>query len=470
LEGTVSFPEGVDLDDLLGPFQHFGVNLGLDRIHGLLHRLGDPQNQVPIVHVAGTNGKGSVCAYLYRVLLEAGYRVGCYTSPHLVSWCERIQWQGQFITAAALRQVIQDTIAAIDPNLPPPTVFEIVTAAAWLYFAQHRAEIVVMEVGLGGRLDATNVKDQALVTIVTSISREHWQVLGNTLGKIAGEKAGILKPHCPVMVGPLPPEAQAVVTKQAKTLNCPITWVTPATVIPDPEIPDPEIPTPPISDRAISGSLISTLETSAPAPKPYLQHLQWNGQPYAIQLQGEIQRVNSALAIAALQCLQTQGWQISQTALQRGMANATWPGRLQWTTWNDRPLLVDGAHNPAAALALRHYLDRAAFRDPQAPITWIIGMLSTKDHSEIFQALLRPNDRLYLVPVPEPNSADPQDLAILAQGLSPCLCQVYGDLFDALAALDSHPSTDNSDGKENCSVLCGSLYLLGYFFQSFRPR
>ena len=443
---AVSFPEVVNLDDLLQPFQQFGVNLGLDRIQDLLHRLGNPQNQVPIVHVAGTNGKGSVCAYLYRVLLEAGYGVGCYTSPHLVSWCERIQFQGQFIAPAALRLVIQETIAAIDPALPPPTLFEIVTAAAWLYFAQQKAEIVIMEVGLGGRLDATNVKDQALVTIVTSISREHWQVLGDTLGKIAGEKAGIFKPHCPALVGPLPPEAQEVIAAKAQALGCPVTWVSPALEISDRETPELETPD------------LKTLDLEMPNLKPHLQYLQWNGQAYAIQLQGEVQQVNSALAIAALQCLQTQGWQISQTALQRGMARATWPGRLQWTTWNDRPLLVDGAHNPASALALRHYLDRASFRDPQEPITWIMGMLSTKDHREIFQALLRPNDRLHLVPVPDHSSAAPADLAILAQTFSPALCRVYGDLFEALTELEPPDQGD-------CTVLCGSLYLLGYFFK-----
>lgn len=441
----MTFPAAVDLDDLLEPFQRFGVNLGLDRIQGLLHCLGDPQAQVPIVHVAGTNGKGSVCAYLYRVLLEAGYRVGCYTSPHLVSWCERIQFQGEFIVPSAFRQVLQETIAAVDPALPTPTLFEIVTAAAWLYFAQNGADLVVMEVGLGGRLDATNVKDEALVTIVTSISREHWQVLGDTVGKIAGEKAGILKPHCPTIVGPLPPEAQTVITAQAHRLTCPLTWVHPAVEMPP-----------------------------VPGQDPHLQHLQWKHHSYAIQLQGEVQRVNSALAIAALDSLQAQGWVISPEALQRGMAQATWPGRLQWTTWNDRPLLVDGAHNPAAALALRQYLDHAPFRNLTAPITWIMGMLSTKDHADIFQALLRPNDRLCLVPVPGHSSAEPKDLATVAQSIQPSLacCQVYGDLSEALAeVLRPVPTPENPDSSEddsseqNCTVLCGSLYLLGYFFQ-----
>jgi dihydrofolate synthase/folylpolyglutamate synthase len=430
----VNFPTAVDLSDLLDPFQRFGVNLGLDRIRGLLDRLGNPQNQVPIVHVAGTNGKGSVCAYLTRVFQEAEYRVGCYTSPHLVSWCERIQLQGHFIEPTALRQVLQETIAAIDPEQPTPTLFEVFTAATWLYFAQASVDIAVMEVGLGGRLDATNVTDQALATVITSISREHWQVLGDTLAKIATEKAGILKPHCPAIVGPLPSEAKTVVADRVQALACPVTWVSPAELMP----PGHSFPT---------------------------QTLEWQGRSYSIQLQGEVQRINSALAIATVECLQQQGWNISEEALQRGMAQATWPGRLQWTTWNDRPLLLDGAHNPAAALALRTYLDQAPFRRSPDPITWIMGMLSTKDHMDIFQALLRENDRLHLVPVPGHSSADPSELAALARSLIPLTqCEVYGDLFEALTAV--YPEQlNNASTVSPCTVLCGSLYLLGYFFE-----
>ena len=141
------------VSSLLSPFQRFGVNLGLDRIERLLTALGNPQDQVPIIHVAGSNGKGSVCAYLSSILLEAGYRVGRYTSPHLVDWTERINLNGQAIPDSTLAEILQDINSAIDPNQESPTQFEVITAAAWLYFARSQVDIAVMEVGLGGRLD-----------------------------------------------------------------------------------------------------------------------------------------------------------------------------------------------------------------------------------------------------------------------------------------------------------------------------
>ena len=216
---------------LLSPFQRFGVNLGLERIKKLLNDLDNPQHQVPIIHVAGTNGKGSVCAYLSSILTEAGYRVGRYTSPHLVDWTERIYLNGQPITDSALVEILQDIHSVIEPDQESPTQFEVITAAAWLYFARSQVDIAVMEVGLGGRLDATNVKDSSLMSVITSLSKEHWQRLGPTLADIAGEKAGVIKPSCPVVIGQLPSEARTVILTKAQELAAPITLVEPATEI-----------------------------------------------------------------------------------------------------------------------------------------------------------------------------------------------------------------------------------------------
>ena len=212
----------MEIDVILQSFQRFGIKLGLERIYKLLDNLGNPHLQVPVIHVAGTNGKGSVCAYLSAVLTEAGYRTGRYTSPHLVDWTERITLNEQPIPSNELHKLILQVKAAITSEEESPTQFEVITAAAWLYFAQQKADIAVVEVGLGGRLDATNVIAQPLVTIITSISREHWQQLGNTVGEIAFEKAGIIKAGCPVVVGQLPPDAEKVVLKRAQELNCPI--------------------------------------------------------------------------------------------------------------------------------------------------------------------------------------------------------------------------------------------------------
>ncbi|MBR8835381.1 MAG: hypothetical protein DSM106950_15475, partial [Stigonema ocellatum SAG 48.90 = DSM 106950] len=209
------------IDSILKPFQSFGVHLGLNRIQKLLTNLGNPHHRVPIIHVAGTNGKGSVCAYLSSVLTEAGYRTGRYTSPHLVDWTERICLNEQPISSEELYQLLLQVQAAISPHEELPTQFEVFTAAAWLYFAQSKVDVAVVEVGLGGRLDATNVCDRPLVTIITSISLDHLETLGSTITAITTEKAGILKPGCPVVVGPLPPDAQKVVRSRILELKCP---------------------------------------------------------------------------------------------------------------------------------------------------------------------------------------------------------------------------------------------------------
>ncbi|NEP15707.1 MAG: bifunctional folylpolyglutamate synthase/dihydrofolate synthase [Leptolyngbya sp. SIO4C1] len=403
---------------ILQRYGRFGVDLSLARIERLLASLDNPQQWVPIVHVAGTNGKGSVCAYLSAVLSAAGYRVGRYTSPHLVDWTERICLNDRSIDADQLRSHLLAVEAAIDPQAETPTQFEVFTAAAWHYFAARRVDIAVIEVGLGGRLDATNVCASPLVSVITSISREHWQRLGPTVADIAREKAGILKSGRPAAVGPLPAAAAAVVAQRAADLSCPLYWVEPAAAV-------------------RPGWLCAGL-----TPVEYPQ-----------ALLGEHQRINSALAIAALQLLQQQGWQIAPAAIQQGMAAARWPGRLEWTTWQDQWLLIDGAHNPAAAQVLRKYVDQAL---PQRSITWLMGMLETKDHKDVFAALLRPGDRLCLVPVPGHLSASPVDLAQMAQAVCPELQILQrASLSAGLAAVFADPT--------ELTVLCGSLYLVGDF-------
>jgi dihydrofolate synthase / folylpolyglutamate synthase len=282
-------------------------------------------------------------------------------------------------------------------------------------------------VGLGGRLDATNVCDHPLVSVITSLSREHWQRLGPTLGHIAFEKAGILKSNCPAVIGQLPEEAATVVQKQIQTLNCPVQWVLPAQ---------------PITRESHSWAIAQGIE-------------------YPLPLLGEMQLMNSAMAIATIQLLQQQGWSISTQTIQSGMAKACWPGRLQWVEWQGLRLLIDGAHNPAAALYLRQYVDSLG-----APIYWIMGMLATKDHADIFQALLRPGDRLTLVPVPEHDSASPAALAELAIRICPQLeeCQTVSDLLTGLASMQ----VTSAHSSNPIPVLCGSLYLIGYFLRQLQ--
>lgn len=414
------------IDSSLKRFEHFGVELGLQRIYQLLDNLGNPHLQVPIIHVAGTNGKGSVCAYLSSILKAAGYKVGRYTSPHLVDWTERICLNEEKISSSILEQLLAEVEAAIRPEQPSPTQFEVITAAAWLYFAQQEVDVAVVEVGLGGRLDATNVCHQPMVTVITSISWEHWQRLGPNLSDIAGEKAGILKPRCPAIVGVLPPEAKIVVEKRIAELECPAVWVEPA-------------------------ELLEGTQKNNSLPVATYQ-----GIEYILPLFGDVQLINSAIAIATVQVLEKQGWEVPLAAIKQGIAETQWPGRLQWTTWQNRKLLIDGAHNAAAAQVLGRYVRTLDYPS----ISWVMGMLSTKEHSAIFRALIRPGDRLYLVPVPDHSSADLQQLSTMAQDICTELafCQVYSHLTAALekAIGDS----------ENLIVLCGSLYLLGHFFNS----
>lgn len=432
----------MEITSILKPFQRFGVHLGLERIQQLLANLGNPHHRVPVIHVAGTNGKGSVCAYLSSVLTQAGYRVGRYTSPHLVDWTERICLNEQPISDSALQQLLLQVRDAISPEEESPTQFEVITAAAWLYFAQSGVDVAVVEVGLGGRLDATNVCARPLVSIITSISREHWQQLGPTLADIAREKAGILKPGCPAVVGALPPAAEAVVRSRIIELDCPAVWPKPALEL-------------------------RTTESEFPVWLCLPENLRWaqrwasfQGVVYPLPLLGAIQLSNSAVALAALQILQQMGWEISEEAIATGMAKTSWLGRLQWRTWQNHRLLIDGAHNPAAAQALRQYVDTLEAK----AITWVMGMLSTKEHADIFTALLRPADRLYLVPVPDHSSADPAELAVLAYKICPELaaCHTYSNLFTALEAAVASP--------ENLIVLCGSLYLVGHFLGNADKR
>jgi dihydrofolate synthase / folylpolyglutamate synthase len=405
----------METGDFLAGFGKFGINLGLERIDQLLQDLGSPHQKVPTVHVAGTNGKGSVCAFLSQILQNAGFRVGRYISPHLIDWRERITINGKWIAEndfkAALAQVDRVILAE---HLP--SQFEVITAAAWWYFAQQKVDIAIIETGLGGRLDATNVVEP-LVAVITSISMDHWQRLGNTLAAIAGEKAGIIKHKRPVVVGELPREAELVIAQKARHCEAEITWVKAAIAHP-------------------GGA-------------------SWQGLDFQLGLLGKHQLINSALAIATIQVLQSQGWKISETVIQTGLAGTKWLGRLQILEYNGQQIWLDGAHNLAAAAALRSFFDQSF---PQVPRSWVIGILATKDWRGMLQAILEPGDRLYAVPVPDRQTCDPEDLAIFGSGILN-YSQSFNTWQEGLA-------TALAENNGNPAILCGSLYLVGACLQS----
>jgi len=402
----------------LDSFDKFGIHLGLERIQQLLGALGNPHQQIPVVHVAGTNGKGSVCAFLLAILQAAGYRVGRYTSPHLIDWRERITINGEWICDQDLLEALQQVETAINPEFPP-TQFEVITAAMWWYFAAQKVDIAILETGLGGRLDATNVCDRPLVSVITSIGLDHCQQLGNTLGAIASEKAGIIKPQRPVVIAEN--DAEAIAASGTKVIACdaPVTWVSAA-------------------QPTVTGAI-------------------YQGFEYPLPLLGKHQLINSAVAIATIQSLRNQGWEISEAAMRIGLANTQWSGRLQWIEFNldgkSHKILIDGAHNVAAAEYLRQFVDEAF---PHRRKRWVIGILNTKDQVGILKALLAPDDLLFPVPVPSAATTSPEDLSQMASSMlkvKPC---PYASLNLGLAAAFE-------DQQNDVVILCGSLYLVGEF-------
>jgi dihydrofolate synthase / folylpolyglutamate synthase len=410
----------VDLEAILLPGHQFGVNLGLERITSLLAALGSPHKMVPTIHVAGSNGKGSVCAYLSAILQAAGYRVGRYNSPHLVSWNERLCIDGRPIETDRFIELLHRVQQAASD---PPTKFELLTATAWLYFAEEAVDVAVIEVGLGGRLDATNVIEQPLVSVITSISREHWQILGETIPEIAAEKAGIVKAGCPVVIGQLPIEAVTVIEEKAMVLGCPFRSISPALEI-----------------------------------EPGLAEV--DGLCYQLPLLGDIQLHNSALAIGAIRAL-PDDWSVDKEAIQLGIARTRWPGRLHLCQWQGREVLLDGAHNEESAIALRQYVDRY-----QRPLLWVIGMLNTKDHQKVLQALLRSGDRVHLVPVPDKLTLSPEDLLSIVQSLKlPVTAATFPNWQSGLN--EALPFLEN--GWVEQIVMAGSLYLLGDFYRQTHP-
>ncbi|MBD2176608.1 bifunctional folylpolyglutamate synthase/dihydrofolate synthase [Pseudanabaena sp. FACHB-1998] len=427
-------------EEFLESFDKFGIHLGLERIQQLLKSLGSPHQKIPVIHVAGTNGKGSVCAFLLSILQEAGYRVGRYTSPHLLDWRERITINGQWISAEDLQTALHQVQLAIDAEFPP-TQFEVITAAMWWHFAQQKSQqnldIAIIETGLGGRLDATNVCDRPLVSVITSLGLDHCQQLGNTLGAIASEKAGIIKPQCPVVIAHhdragYDEAIAALQTKIHETL-APIAWVKPA-------------------KRSDDG-----------------YGAVWQDLHYSLPLLGNHQLMNSAIAIATIQVLQNQGWLVTNKAIRQGMANTQWAGRLQWLEFEIdgklHKILIDGAHNVAAAEYLRQFVDE---NFPDHRKHWIVGILNTKDQAGILKALLHPDDLLFSVPVPNPATTAPQELVAIAKSILPISAFVNSSLDQGVEA--AFKDRQLPDQIPNMVILCGSLYLVGEFFQKYRDR
>jgi dihydrofolate synthase/folylpolyglutamate synthase len=398
----VSAPD--PFSDLIAPFSRRGVDLGLERLKAALADLGHPERLFTAVQVAGTNGKGSISTMLHAIATAAGIRCGLYTSPHLLSWCERIRLPDGLIGAEHLQRLLRDLQpVALRHNLTP---FELVTAAAMQAFAEAKAELVVLEVGLGGRLDATTVHPNREVLAFASIGLDHTEHLGPTIAAIAAEKAGVLHGAATAISGPQTAEATQVLTKQAQQTGCALRWVHP----------------------------LPAMEAGGPE----------------LGLRGDLQRLNAAVAVGAAEALAERGWPINAAAIALGLRQARWPGRLDHRLFAGQPVLLDGAHNPPAAAALRHELDQLERQSGgPAPRRWLIGMQRHKDAPELLRSLLRPGDQVRVVALPAEHSS--WSAAELQASTGMAMEQGEGDLRTQLNWLVQSTALP---------VACGSLYLV----------
>jgi dihydrofolate synthase / folylpolyglutamate synthase len=418
----------------------------LGRMRLLAAALGDPQNAYPVIHIAGTKGKGSVAAFCSSALQAYGHRAGLYTSPHLEDFAERIQVDGEPITHAELADLVEEVKPTI-ASIPEVTTFEITTAVAFLYFVRRQVDVAVIEVGLGGRLDATNIVDP-VVSVITSLSYDHTYLLGETLAEIAGEKAGIIKPGRPVVLAPQPEEASQVVASIAGEKNAPLLRV------------GEDYLYLPITNSLDGQSfLVWRAGGQNPAePRPSNEdNLERNGLQLSIPLLGQHQVENAATAYAALQAANGSGAPVSEKAIIDGFAHVHWPGRFEILRQNP-PLLIDSAHNRDSAEKLRQALEDYF---PGQEAIMIFGASEDKDTSGMLTELL-PNVRLVLTTQSiHPRAISPEDLCEVVRGLGK-----PAEAFSTVeAALDEALLIAGNDGL---IVATGSIFLAAAVRQAWQ--
>ena len=408
------WPAPVDLSDLLPGQTNSVVTMGLERIKGALNALDNPQNSFVAIQVAGTNGKGSICSLLHGALAAHGLRSGLYTSPHLVSWCERIRIGQAFIAAATLRSLLVELQPLAQQwSLTP---FEQLTVAAFLHFHRQAVDLAVLEVGLGGRLDATTAHSRRPIVAFAAIGEDHQEYLGADLVSIAREKAGVLSPGCVAFSGPQPAAVAPVLHQAAADCGATMNWV------------------PSLADHRF--------------------------QALNLPLRGQVQQHNAAVAMAVLEHISATMHPLDHQRSREGMASVRWPARLQHCQWQGHPLLVDGAHNRSAALCLRQHLDNSS---SAGPIHWLLGILANKDGLGMLQALLRPGDRAWLVAIADSSCWGADQLVKRLPPLQAACLQLpppyWGSTWPVAIALGQ--AFHQPPGLEARVVVSGSLYLLG---------
>lgn len=408
-------------------------DLKLDRMRALLQRLGNPQDRLRILHVAGSKGKGSTSAMLASILRKAGYRTGLFTSPHLCRVEERIQVDEQCISPPELTTLLEEVRVVLDQageETLDPTFFEIATAMGFLHFVRQKVDAAVLEVGLGGRFDSTNVC-RPVVALITSISFDHTQQLGNRLASIAMEKAGIVKPGSPVISGATVPEARAVIEQICQERKAPLHQL------------DVDFRYEYEPGQVVNG------ESRKPRVRVLTARQTWPWMP--LGLLGEHQAANAALAVACVEQLRDEGWSIAEKAVIEGLAEVHWPARLEVV--GHRPLVVlDCAHNVASAQALVETLE-ASF--PPARRLLVFAGSADKDLSGMFRVLAPHFAQVFLTRSSSSRSAPPEQLAELLRQVAEVpllICPSAGNAWRAAREFAK---------PEDLICVTGSVFLAG---------
>lgn len=412
---------GLEAIELIHERAWTGRKPGLERTQALLTALGNPERKLRFVHITGTNGKGSTAAMIASILAAAGLRAGLYTSPHLYQFYERMQVNGAPISDRDLGRLTQQVLEAAEDMDDPPTEFELMTAVAMAYFLEQNCDLVVLEVGLGGRLDSTNVIPHPEAAVITNIGLEHTKELGNTLAQIAAEKAGILKPGCRCVLYAQGEEASQVVRNVCLGQNIPLLETAPEQLE--------------VLDSGLDG-----------------QTFRYRGNgPYRIRLLGDYQLSNAMTALDTVQALREGGWDISEAAVQQGLLQARWPGRLELVR-RAPDVIIDGGHNPQCVDALSAALRKLY---PNKKLIFLAGVLADKDWKAMFRRVL-PMAKAFVAVTPDsPRALPAEGLAEWLRASSSCPVLVQDNLD---AGVDAALSMA---GPEDVVCAWGSLYSVG---------
>ena len=397
-----------------------GTIPGLERIQALLDAMGNPERKCKFVHVTGTNGKGSTCAMVASILRKAGYKTGLYTSPYLIRFNERIQINGEQISDADICELTEYVKPFAESIFERPTEFEMVTAIGFEYFARHKCDIVVCEVGMGGEFDATNVIPAPEAAVICNIGLDHTEVLGDTLEKIAGAKAGIIKPGCDAVLYRERPSVEAVFEERCKALNAPLHK----------------------ADFDSLHLLSHSLEG---------QVFDWERfHALRLPLLGEHQLHNAAVALTTARVLQKRGWKITDEQIRDGIESVRWPGRFELMR-KDPMFIIDGGHNPQCIEALvkniRDYL-------PGRELTVLTGVLGDKDFHCMYRDVAQYAKEFITI-----TPANPR--ALTAEKLADYLRQFGKPVTACDVVADGVRLAIEHAGKDGVVLCYGSLYMIG---------